>query len=355
MSGVKPTALPTPRIQRPAFSSIEDWVRRNYGVFAAISVLLLILNELHVGGFNPDHWDWFYAAGWVTFLVTFKAGLLLPAKVNQVLSRLADSHVLADQQNELGDFERELHRSGDRAAVVGGAAVSVIVAAGWAVAKRGALAHYWSTVVLELALAFLAGTVIGRAVSYSALGRRLRQPRFVITVNPEHLDGAAGLRPVGGLYFFQSALLAVPAAFLGVMWILLPLYSSDYKIWRHIYAVLLGIIILCEVLAFLSPMWSFHGLMKEKKQALLAEADDISEKVAKIQQQLRGSLTEEGERRLEDRLSRLTQRYRAIVGMFTWPVDARIRRWFVVNNLVLFVPVVTQVYSVLSSSPHHLG
>jgi hypothetical protein len=354
MSGVKPTALPALWIRRSGFSSVENWVRRNYGLFAAVSVVLLILNELHVGGFDLGHWDWFYVAGWVTFLVIFKAGLQLPDKVHHVMSRLADSGVLRDQQDELEAFERELDRSGERAALVGGVAVSAILAVGWAIAKRAALPHYLSSVILELALAFLAGSVIGRAITYSTLGRRLRQPRFVINVNPEHLDGAAGLRPVGGLYFFQSALLAVPAVFLAAMWILLPLVSSNYKIWREVYAGLLGIVILCEILAFLSPMWSFHHLMKEKKQVLLAEADSISEKVAQIQQKLRGNLNEENERRLEDRLNRLTQRYHAIVGMVTWPVDARIRRWFVINNLVLFVPVISQVLSAVNSSQHLL-
>jgi hypothetical protein len=355
MSGVKPTALPTPRIRWAAFSSVENWLRRNYGVFAAISIVLLILNELHIGGFDLRHWDWFYVAGWVTFLLVFKAGLLLPDKLHQVLSRLTDSHVLSDKQDELGDFEQKLDRSGDRAALVGGVAVAAILAVGWAVVKRAALPHYLSSVILELALAFLAGSVIGRAVSYSTLGRQLRQPRFAIKVNPEHLDGAAGLRPVGGLYFFQSALLAVPALFLAVMWFFLPLVSTDYKIWRDVYAGLLGIIILCEVLAFVSPMWSFHNLMKEKKQELLSDADDISEQVTQVQQELRGNLSGEDQRRLEDRLGRLTQRYYAIVRMVTWPVDTGIRRWFVINNIVLIVPVATQVLSAMNASHHFLG
>ena len=38
----------------------------------------------------------------------------------------------------------------------------------WAVAKRAAL-HYLSSVILEMALAFLAGSFMGRAVSYSYL------------------------------------------------------------------------------------------------------------------------------------------------------------------------------------------
>jgi len=200
----------------------------------------------------------------------------------------------------------------------------------------------------------LAGSFIGRAVSYSRLGQRLKDGGFRIDVDPEHLDGVAGLRPVGRLYFFQSALVAVPGAFLAVWWFLIPLFGERYGGWRDVYAGLLVFVVFCEALAFFSPMWSFHRIMSEKKASFLIEADHISEQAAGIRKQLRGSADEGVAARLEDQLGQLTKRYQAIVEMPTWPVDKRIRRRFAVNNLILFIPVIAQLLGAPDSWQHFL-
>jgi hypothetical protein len=225
---------------------------------------------------------------------------------------------------------------------------------GWIAAKRTALPPYFLTVLLEGIGAFLAGSFIGRAVSYSRLGKRLKRERFAIAVNPEHLDGVAGFRPVGRFYFFQSALVAVPGVFLAAWWFLIPLFGERYSSWRGVYAGLLVVVVLCEILAFLSPMWSFHRIMNEGKQHLLLEADQISEQASRIQQQLRDSANGGDIPQLEDKLTRLIKRYHAIVEMPTWPVDTRIRRRFALNNLILFVPVIAQVLGAPSSWQHFL-
>jgi hypothetical protein len=342
MSGVRFAALSS-RVTRPSAFRATNWLRTHYVSIAAVILVLLFLNEVNLYGTRVSAWDWLLVSGWITFLLAFKVTFSLPGMVDDVLNRLAASHVLGGGNSELGDFKQQIKDQAQRAARFGGILVAAVIALGWTVATRGALASRLPTVLTEVAGAYLPGTFIGRAISYSRLGQRLKGNGFSINVDPENLDGVAGLRPVGRLYFFQSTLVAVPGAFLAVWWFVIPFYGARYRDWRGVYAGLLVFVVACEVLAFVWPMWSFHRVMKDAKANFLAEADRISEQVSEMQKQLRDSDDEESTARLENRLERMTARYRAIVEMQTWPVDKSVQRRFAVNNLILFVPVVAQV------------
>jgi len=349
MLNVRFTALPSPWTRALAFRPAGNWLRRHYLQITVAALVLLILNEFYLFGTYLRSWDWLYVSGWVTFLLAFRATFLLPDKVDVALSRLAASQVLDDGKSQLSGFKQGLHKSGRRAARIGGIIVAAVLALAWIVAKRGAVSSYFITILVEIIGAFLAGSFIGRAVSYSRLGQRLKKERFTINVEPEHLDGVAGLRPIGHLYFFQSALVAVPGVFLAAWWFLIPLFGERYSAWRSAYAGLLVFVILCEALAFFLPMWSFHRIMAEGKARLLTEADQISEQATEIQKQLRSGGNEVAVTQLEDKLERLTKRYHAIIEMPTWPVDKRIQRRFALNNLLLLIPVIAQVLHAPSS------
>jgi hypothetical protein len=191
-------------------------------------------------------------------------------------------------------------------------------------------------------------------VGYGLLGRRLTRSRFTITVDPEHLDGATGLRPIGDFYFFQAMLLAVPAVFLGAWWVAIPFYGERYESWRDAYVALLAFVLACELLAFLLPLRSFHLVMREEKQRLLAEADEIGHQALEVQRQLRAAPPETDLGPLEDRLARLTRRYQAIEKMPTWPVSTRVRRRLALNNLILLIPVIAQLLGAPDSLQHLL-
>jgi hypothetical protein len=115
------TALPSPWRGAPASRAIERWLRSHYLLVTAISVILLILNEIHIFGTYLPAWDWLFVSGWITFLLTFRVTFWLPDRVDEVLDRLAASRVLVDCNNKLGDsvdsdnklgrFKQELHES----------------------------------------------------------------------------------------------------------------------------------------------------------------------------------------------------------------------------------------------------
>jgi hypothetical protein len=330
-----------PSVWSRALWPAEDWLRRNYSRVTGALVVLLVANEVYGRGGDPRRWDWLFVSGYVTLLTCLRTALQLPERVHRALGRLAARRVLVDRRGDLRGFERAVHRSGRRAALWGGVLTPAGVLVAWAVAKGDALPAYALTAAGEAVVAVPVGMFLGRAGSYGRLGSRLRGERFAVDVDPEHLDGAGGLRPVGDLYFFQAVLLAVPAVFLGAWWFAIPLVG-DYGDWRNVYVGLLVPVIACEVAGFLLPMRSFHVVMRDAKERLLLDADAISHEVAGLQDALRRTDDDADRDRIEARIARLTRRYVAIETMRTWPVDARIRRRFATGNLALFVPVVAQ-------------
>ena len=350
MLGVRFRAFPSPWTRALDFRTAENWLHRHYLHVAVVTLILLILNELYAFGTHLPGWDWLFVSGWITFLLTFKTTFLLPGKVDEVLSRLAASGVLDDSNNELGDFKQGLHESARGAARVGRRDRRCCTRLGMdsGYARRASILFAYGA---SGSGSGFFGWIIHRPCCQLQSSRPAAQDAgFSINVDPEYLDGVAGLRPIGRLYFFQSALVAVLGAFLAVWWFLIPLFGNRYGTWRDVYAGLLVFVILCEVLAFFRPMWSFHRVMSDKRAELLIEADQISEQAAGIKKQLRGGADEDVTAPLEDQLGRMTKRYQAIVEMPTWPVDKRIQRRFALNNLILFIPVLAQLLGASSSS-----
>lgn len=321
---------------------VENWLRRRYGWFAVAVVALVGLNELAGFGVNLLRWDWLLVTGFVTFLLALRSALQLPDRMHEAIRRLSNRRILVGTKGQLADFERRLHRAGRRRALVGGVVCAVLLGAMFWIAFPGTLLTRLVLLIAEVSAAVLVGFFIGRAWAYGELGRLLVKQGLAIEVHPEHLDGAGGLRPVGDYYFFQAMLMAIPAAYLAIWWLLFPVVGR-YDNWRTPYVVLLAFLVLCEIGAFLLPLRTFHQIMKDKKRQWLVRADELSHDVSTLRDQLRDSTDDEESKRLEERLSRLTQQYQAIDKMSTWPLGVSVRRRFAVNNIVLFIPVAAQL------------
>jgi hypothetical protein len=321
---------------------VEAWLRRRYGWFAGSVVTLVVLNELLAYGINLLRWDWLLVTGFVTFLLALRSALQLPDRIHEGIRRLSNRRALVGTEAQLADFERLLHRSGRRGALIGGIFCAVVLGAMFWFAFPGTLLTRLVLLVAEVAAAVLVGFFVGRAVAYGMLGGLLEKRGLTVEVYPEHLDGAGGLRPVGDYFFFQATLLAVPAAYLAIWWLLFPVVGR-YDNWRMPYVGGLAFLVLCQIGAFLLPLRKFHRIMKKQKQERLVEADKLSHDASTLRDQLRDIDDDEESKRLEERLTRLTQRYQAIDKMSTWPMGVSVRRRFAVNNIVLFIPVAAQI------------
>ena len=56
--------------------------------------------------------------------------------------------------------------------------------------------------------------------------------------------------------------------------------------WMHPYMGLLAVALVIEVMAFVVPMWWFHREMRDQKEKLLAQADELSAVIATMRTHL---------------------------------------------------------------------
>ena len=292
-------------------------------------------------GFALHRWDTLLLSGLLAFLLGLRWGGHAPARFHSTVRRLSDRGALVfpgGVEEFLATIE---HQAATWARLVAFLVATALLGAFLAVLLRTFQPGQLALGVLEVGWAYVAGSVLGRMACYGQLGTLVRKQAIGVRLDPTHVDGAGGLKPVGDYYFFQAMVAAIPALFLGVWWFLIPLWPRDYGAWREVYAGLLLVAIPLELLAFLVPLWSFHQLMEQKKAELLTEADQLSREMSETTTALLKPQADEP--LLQERLVRLRERYWAIETMPTWPVHARIRRRFVVNNLVLCLPLVSDV------------
>jgi hypothetical protein len=170
-------------------------------------------------------------------------------------------------------------------------------------------------------------------------------------VFPGHIDGAAGLNPVGAFCSHQALILAIPAAFLAIWSFVIPAWPETtvrlrYEVWMHPYLGLLAITLVLETLVFVLPMLSFHRAMCAEKERLLKDADELSQEIALISNQLPIARTSEERNLLNEELSFKTRQFWDIERMPTWPVDVSLVRKFTLANVSLAVPLIAEVLGI---------
>lgn len=277
---------PAPFVSRTprAIRRVEGWVTAHSLTFIGCAVLVLFAYELLAFEPRIETWDPLFITGVLTLLVGLKWALTLSGRFRDMLNRLEKRGAL-----KLGQGAHEfLHHVETRAEslsqVVGllnavCLLVAFIVVYGFEVRTR--------LFVLAVAIlgGYIAGRVIGRAVAYGTLGSLLKARGMLPEPQPAHLDGAAGLRPLGEFFFYQAMIVALPAVFLAGWWIAIPLIHR-YMYWRNPYLALLVLCVIAETLAFIAPMVSFHQAMRLSKHERLLEADTLSQEVDELQARL---------------------------------------------------------------------
>ncbi|MGE3267677.1 MAG: hypothetical protein AB7P40_02945 [Chloroflexota bacterium] len=281
-------------------------------------------------------WDWLLISG----LVAFSAGSVLvqglPTRFEQMLLRLEHRGVLTSEAAAGARLviQQRVTWWGHLAGLAVSAALIVAFIA--AQASPGLL-------VLEAALGYVAGCYLGRMVAYGSLGQVLQRQGNTLRVQVGHIDHAAGLKPTGDYYFYQASIAAIPALFLAVWIVLIPLWPHrGYDEWYQPYLGLLTLAVAFEMLSFLAPLWSFHHQMVEQKCMLLARADSLSCEMLDLQAEV--SRLNEAERKARmAQLSVLEAEYREIEQTPTWPVDLTTWRRFVAGTGALLTPLVSDV------------
>ena len=327
------------RIFVPPFSAGAQ----RFVIAAAASALTLLGIDVVLVNGVPD---WLLISGWLALMLGLWLAHGIPDKLEHTLDRLANRGVLAVTPERLCSFKQDLEvRAVKYWALGGGSIVLLAVLTAFALAFPGrGLFSRIPLLLAEMLAGYIAGCYLGRMACYGMLGSSLKDAGMQPRVIAGHLDSVGGLKPVGDFYFHQAMIVAIPAVFLAIWLLLIPLprFQSRYQYWQKPYAGLLALAIGVEVLAFLIPLWSFHREMEKQKRMLLEEADKLSPEIAEIQRKLAEGAPSEDMKALKESLTDKTERYRIIEELPVWPIDVRTKRLFSFNNVALLIPLMSE-------------
>lgn len=335
---------------------VERWVQDHFAATVAFVVPVVGL-QLFLFREAPKFSTWLLASGWLAFFVGLRAALRLPKQAYYAIERLSSRNVLVGSGTSLWERLSATAETWSRAvSVVTAVSIATVFSAfgGWlaldSVLSGGRMFLGLVAVLVGLVLttwgAALAGRVVGRAIGLSRLGRWIERGDWEIRVQPGHIDGAAGLKPVGDLYLRQAMLLAIPTIWLAMASIVTRANRSSDSVQYRAYFGLLVVAVALEIAAFVVPMLSFHRIMIREKHRLVLEADQYSERLHTLEHEW-PDLTDEPHRRsVGAQAAALRERYLRAEQLPTWPVDASIWRQITLGNVLLLVPVVAQVWAI---------
>jgi hypothetical protein len=289
-------------------------------------------------------WDLLLFSGVATFIVGLRIVADVPVRFRETIARLQKRQVL-----NLGSMSREelfqqLGEAGNLWARVVGLLAALTVAAAFVYALI--ISPDWQRALLGVAEvfgAYIAGTYLGRMASYGQLGRSLQKMNLPVKVDPFHVDGVGGLKPVGDYYFFQAMIVAIPAFYLAIWWFLFPVWPRDYGHWDDAYLGLMSGALVLVILAFLVPLWAFHQIMVRQKEDWQDVADTLSNEIGELQRSMESSASGDEKELVTARIEDKIKRYWEIENMVTWPVDIKTKRRFRLNNILLFVPILGDI------------
>lgn len=316
-------------------AAVQKWIEGHFGLFALAVAIVVLADQAIAEGVPPATVDVLLISGVATFIVGLRLGATFRPRFESALERLVRARTFLANEDEHGRIRDVMNERARALAHTAGILIAAAIVVGFVVAVPG---HVVFT-LFAAAGAYLVGRYIGEAVAYGGLARACRHEKIKFDLQAGHLDGAAGWRPVGDLYFKQALLLAIPAVFLGGWWFLIPAFDR-YDSWRDTYAVLLLVVVVCQLLAFVLPLLSFHAVMSDLKRERLAKADQYGHRVVELRELIAAEPDAAVRKNLKEELEGLTDQYHVIESLPTWPVAAPTRRKFAFNNAVFAIPLI---------------
>ena len=310
----------------------------------ALGLLVLILCYIQYRelGWALDKWDWMLISGLLAFILALLLAQTIPVRMTQTLKRLIHRGVLGLSETELDDFQKKVEVRAQSFSKISAAVVALAILVAFLAVFRDDISSKILLTILEIFLGAIAGYYIGQMSAYGTLGQLAGPERISIVTKYGHIDGAAGLKPIGDFYFFQAVVMAIPCLYLAIWWFITPSFDW-YSDWSDAYLALLAIGLLFEILSFFLPMWTFHLLMQEQKIKYLADADELSKKMVELEEKIIRTADPREIDNLQKQLDFQQQKYGEIEHMPTWPVDAQTRQRFTINNLLLFLPFFSDI------------
>jgi hypothetical protein len=321
----------------------DDRCRVRVIVLSAAALLLTIAVEAWRYGGDWTRWDMLLISGVAALVIALiMVGQVRPLLLD-CLDRLQERGAIGLDDDGLKALIGEIDRSADAWGRVLAPVVAGLIALVFAIALAKDFAFPRLLLgIVESGLGYIAGGYIGQMVRYGWLGSILKSRDVKVTIIPWHGDQVGGLSPVGRLFFRQAMVIAVPALFLAFWSVAIPAWPRDYSRWTEGYLLLLAVVILLELAAFFLPLWSFHRIMLAQKAELQRRIDNFYKEHRQEHEVLRDADQAEVRRANEQR-ELLAEEYRAVEDLPTWPIDMRVRLRFGINNVLLIVPLLSEL------------
>jgi hypothetical protein len=235
-------------------------------------------------------YDWLLISGGFALILGLYLARGLPERLEYLLERLLNRGVLLMTPESLNCFQQDLERRIRKywAPYCGLLIMFAIFGSFLYSFSILELSDKLFLLFIEMVGGYIVGCYLGRMACYGMLGPFIGQTDSKLRVRPGHLDAAAGMKPVGEFYLYQSALVGIPAIFLAIwsVLILFPYFHGMYAHWQKSYIGLLALAILFEVVSFISPLVWFHREMSKQKRILSREADQLSREIADLSDSL---------------------------------------------------------------------
>lgn len=292
------------------------------------------------GASDVLQWDWLLLTGVLLLVWGIYLADRLPDQLRVTVQRLADRGLISIDEQEIDSFVDALNTRADVHSRRWGPLIALVILALFEFA--GGIGQRFLLALFEAMWGYMAGRRIGRMVFYGFLGLVLSRHGKTPKPEPGHLDGAAGLKPIGDFFLRQALIVALPAGYLAVWLSLFPFWPRPYDDWRAPYFGALPIVIGIEVLAFVLPMWTFHNDMRKEKQEQLREADQRTREIAEKETLLRNARTEQDRQGLQEVIARDTATYWNVENMPTWPVAYKTKKGFTAGNVAMaLIPILS--------------
>ena len=314
--------------------------QRYLWIIFSLSLILFSGWEFKQKGLHLVDWDLLPISALAAIIIFLQFMRQIPEKMNKMLDFLFDRRALEATEEKVDSLKKTITARAEMWSRWVGLIVSFIILTVYLVVYWGQLSVIKIAVTLVATLiGYIGGNFFGQMACYGQLSRLLTKASIRINVVPGHADRAGGLERIGDFYFFQALVLAIPAAFLAIWWLVIPIMER-YQGWRDACLGLFILAIVLEFLSFIVPLWAFHKEMKKQRDALIRKADRSCPKINVLMDKLTTKPLPEAKEVLREDWEDMRNFYECINNMSTWPLDDTKRKYFSLGNLTLLAPVI---------------
>ncbi len=330
---------PTILSKLAAYTPLSPAANKKVVTGTAIGIILVVGAQYFEHRGNIQAWDWMLISGLAVFAIALANVDRVRPRFHQCCDRLFDRGVLRPEGLSQEELQEKFTKDARTFALRGAVLCATAIAIGFGIVLwRDFRPEQLGLAIIEIGLAFVAGGYLGEMAYFGQLGRRISERDVTLNLDPWHADQTGGMKPVGDFYFFQASFATLPAAFIAIWLVILPLWPQ-FAHWYYPYVGLLCVAIVLQILAVFVPMVSIHSAMLEQKQQWQQMIDEqLKENSAQRTAFLEGTdsaLQDE----MESGLAVLAKRHAQIEAMPTWPIDRKLWRRFSINNALLVMPL----------------